>query len=137
MSGTSMRVYTVPFNESFNAVVDDTQVTVNKVLMKLARAARDLARATEPHNMKTKDIRARMTPLGPAIKAQGGPAAYDGGRVKSTFRHPIFPRDLPRNKWHWVPQKTDPFIEKAVDDISTVSEREIALALQMLFDRIV
>jgi hypothetical protein len=105
-------------------------------MQRLARAGRDLARARIPANMDPKRITAKQTPLGPAIAATGGPAAYDGGRVKKVFSHPIFAsQNIPRSKWNWQnDQPTHPFIEESSEEIMSVGTREIEIALQRVFD---
>ena len=68
--------------------------------------------------------------------ADGAPAAYDGGEIHSKFNHPVFASpNIPREKWHWASQNTDPFIEQTVHEVAGDEDERLEEALQPIFDR--
>lgn len=136
MSSVSVEVET----DAARRWMRDTKVLsgriIQKVLIDSARDAAILARTRTPHNMKKTLIHWAWTPLGAAVIADGAPAAYDGGEIHSTFRHPVFASpNIPRDRWNWASQKTDPYIEKSVHEITQDEDVRLARELQPVFDR--
>ena len=136
MSGTYIKAETEPARQWMRDTKVLTGRAVKKSMVDTARDAALLARTRAPHNMKKTLIKWAWTPLGAAVIADGAPAAYDGGEIHSKFKHPVFASpNIPREKWNWASQNTDPFIEKTVHEVADDEDERLEEALQPIFDR--
>jgi hypothetical protein len=133
--GTMMRVDATPAKGYMDRITQGTRRATDRALRDMARDAALLARAHAPHNMDRKGIKWDVSRLGPIIRADGPTAAYDGGELKRTFSHPVFPQaGSDRTTWNWAEQHTLPFIEIAAREVTEDADLVMSVELQKLFD---